>query len=38
MINQLKLKTLKKLKVYFKNGETYNERIKTYTGFRKLHS
>ena len=28
----------KKEKVYFKNGETYNERIKTYAWFRKLHS
>lgn len=28
----------KKQKVYFKNGETYNERIKTYARLRKLYS
>lgn len=31
-------KDIEKQKVYFKNGETYNERIKIYTRFRKLHS
>ena len=29
---------IEKQKVYCKNGETYNERIKTYTRFRKLYS